>query len=141
LVALAVAASLLPGAAAWLQYDRVAISDGELWRVVTGHFVHWSGEHLFWDVLALGVLGWLCEQEAPRRFLACLAVSAVAIPAILWFAEPRMAAYRGLSGLDSALFAMLAGTIITESFVERDWTRLCLAGLVSIGFAAKIGFE
>jgi rhomboid family GlyGly-CTERM serine protease len=141
LVTLAVAASLLPGAAGWLQFDRLAIANGELWRLVSAHFVHWSGEHLFWDVLALGMLGWLCEREGPMRFLACLAVSAVAIPAILWFAEPGMATYRGLSGLDSALFAMLAGRIITEASVERDWTRLSLAGLVTFGFAAKVGFE
>jgi rhomboid family GlyGly-CTERM serine protease len=141
LTAFAVAASLLPGAAGWLQFDRVAIIGGEFWRVVTAHFVHWSGEHLFWDVFALGVLGWLCEREGSMRFLACLAVSAVIIPTTLWFAEPAMATYRGLSGLDSALFAMLAGRIITEAFADRDWMRLSLAGLFSIGFAAKVGFE
>lgn len=32
-----------------LQYDRQAIADGQLWRVVTGHLVHIGLEHLAWD--------------------------------------------------------------------------------------------
>ena len=56
-VAFAVIASLVPGVAEALQYDRQAVAQGAWWRIVSGHFVHWSGEHLFWDVLALGLLG------------------------------------------------------------------------------------
>jgi len=141
LVALAVAVSLLPGFAGWLQYDRLSIAGGELWRVVTAHFVHWSDAHLFWDVLALGVLGWLCEREGAVRFLKCVVVSALLIPAVLWFAEPGVATYRGLSGIDSALFAMLATRIIREAAANRDWSRLVAAGLVAFGFGAKVGFE
>jgi rhomboid family GlyGly-CTERM serine protease len=141
LVAFAVAVSVLPGAADCLQYDRLAIADGALWRIVTAHFVHWSGEHLIWDGLALGVLGWLCEREGAGRFLACVAVSAITISAILWFSEPGMATYRGLSGIDSALFAMLATRILCDAAAERDWLRIGLTGLVAVGFAAKVGFE
>jgi rhomboid family GlyGly-CTERM serine protease len=141
LVALAAAVSLLPGAAAWLQYDRIALADGALWRVVTSHFVHWSAEHLFWDALALGVLGWICERENVGRFLACVAASAVLIPLALWIAEPQIAVYRGLSGIDSALFAMLAARITSEAISDKNWPRLALAGLVSTALAAKVGFE
>lgn len=141
LVAFAVTVSLVPGVATWMQYDRLAVADGALWRLMTSHFVHWSAEHLFWDVLALGVLGWFCERESAGRFLQCVVVSAVLIPAILWFAEPDMATYRGLSGIDSALFGMLATRIIREAAVEQDWSRLGAAGLVALGFAAKVGFE
>lgn len=141
LVASAVAVSLLPGAAEWLQYDRLAVSQGAWWRMMTSHFVHWSGEHLFWDVLALGLLGWMCEREGQGRFLGCVAASAAIIPLCLCIAEPQMTTYRGLSGIDSALFAMLAARVGQEAVTDRDWLKLSLIGTVSAGFAAKIAYE
>ncbi|MEE8280791.1 MAG: hypothetical protein V3R50_00295, partial [Gammaproteobacteria bacterium] len=29
-----------------LRYDRAAISDGELWRIITGHLAHLGWSHL-----------------------------------------------------------------------------------------------
>jgi len=141
LVAFAVAASALPGVAVWLQFDRSAIAGGAVWRLVTSHFVHWSGEHLFWDVLALAVLGWLCERQDRERFLKCVGLAAVLIPLFLWMLEPWMMTYRGLSGIDSALFAMLAAVMLREAVVEHDWSRLGFVATISLGFAAKVGFE
>jgi rhomboid family GlyGly-CTERM serine protease len=141
LVAFAVMASLLPGVAGWLQYDRVAIAHGALWRLVTSHFVHWSGEHLFWDGLALGLLGWMCERERVPRLLSAIGAAAVLIPLSLWIAEPQMTTYRGLSGIDSTLFALLAAYLARQACAGKDWSRLGLVALVSAAFAAKIGFE
>ena len=141
LVAFAVAVSLLPGVAECLQYDRLAVAQGAMWRLMTSHFVHWSGEHLFWDVLALGLLGWMCEREGRGRFLSCVAVSTAIIPLSLSIAEPQMTTYRGLSGIDSALFAMLAVRVGKEAITDRNWLRLSLIGIVSIGFAAKVVYE
>src|SRR6266436_3840904 len=72
LVAFAIVVSLIPGIAPWLQYDRVAVAHGEFWRLFTSHFVHWSQEHLFWDALALGALGWMCEREGVARFVVTI---------------------------------------------------------------------
>jgi rhomboid family GlyGly-CTERM serine protease len=141
LVVFAVAVNVVPGVADWLQFDRHAVARGELWRLVTSHFVHWSGNHLFWDTLALGMLGGLCERDRVQPFLRCVAVSAVLIPLTLWFAAPQMAMYRGLSGIDSALFALLAVRIGRQSLSERDWLKLSVAAIVAAGFAAKVGFE
>jgi rhomboid family GlyGly-CTERM serine protease len=127
--------------AGWLQYDRLAIANGALWRLVTSHFVHWSGEHLFWDGLALGILGWLCERERVPRFLPAIGVAALLIPLSLWIAEPQMTTYRGLSGIDSTVFALLAAHLAREAHAGKDWPRLGFVALVSAGFAAKIGFE
>ena len=32
----------MPGWTAHLVYDRTAILSGEVWRLITGNFVHWS---------------------------------------------------------------------------------------------------
>jgi len=141
LVAFAIIVSLLPGIAPWLQFDRLAVAHGAVWRLFTSHFVHWSHEHLFWDALALGALGWMCEREGAVRFLATVAVAALAIPLALSFAQPEMLTYRGLSGIDSALFALLAAVITRQAIAEQNWPGLGMAILTSIGFAAKVGFE
>jgi rhomboid family GlyGly-CTERM serine protease len=141
LVMFAVAASVVPGVADWLQYDRNAVAHGELWRLVTSHFVHWSGNHLFWDALAFGVLGWFCERNSRGSFLRCVGVSALLIPLVLWFALPQMATYRGLSGIDSALFALLATRIAGQAAADKNWLNLSIVSMVGVGFAAKVGFE
>jgi rhomboid family GlyGly-CTERM serine protease len=141
LVAVAIFFSLVPRIATWLQYDRLAVAYGEVWRLFTSHFVHWSIEHLFWDALALGALGWICEREGTSRFLATVAAAALAIPLTLSFAQPQMSTYRGLSGIDSALFVLLAANIARQAIAEQNWPHLGMALLISIGFAVKVGFE
>ena len=47
----ALAVALIPTLAGRLQYERPALAAGELWRLLTCHFTHWSAEHLAWDAL------------------------------------------------------------------------------------------
>jgi rhomboid family GlyGly-CTERM serine protease len=141
LTALAVGAFLAPGAADWLAFDRQAVSDGQLWRVLTGHWTHFSFDHLVWDVIGFACLAVMCERYGRTRFVACVAVSAVAISVTLWWAEPSMIAYRGLSGLDSALFGLLAVLVLREGIERGDRLRV---GLVSVFFAlfvVKVSYE
>jgi rhomboid family GlyGly-CTERM serine protease len=140
-VVLSTALCALPGTAAWSQYDRTALLHGEVWRVLTGHFVHWSGNQLFWDGLALGFLGWLCERDDRPAFLRCVILSATLISVTLWFAAPRMETYRGLSGIDSALFALVALRIGREALLDQQWIKMGLVAVVAGGFAVKIGYE
>ena len=106
---LAVLFYYVPGAGDLLEYSRQALAQGEIWRLVSSHWTHWSSEHLLWDVVAFGVLAALCEQQFGRRLLlTSLAVAAVAIPVAIWLVEPTMESYRGLSGLDSTLFVLIA---------------------------------
>lgn len=62
---------LLPGAPAWavqllhgLQYDRRAVLDGELWRLLTGNLVHWSLPHFTLDLGAFFIVGLLWERHS-----------------------------------------------------------------------------
>ena len=145
-VALAVisAAALImvfPRAAGWLQYDRSAVAAGQLWRIVTCHLTHWSFEHLFWDVTALLFLGFVIERDKRRRFLTCVGLSAVLIPLVVHAGMPELSTYRGLSGIDSAVFMLLAVTLLADSWDQRDWGWTLVCTAVMGGFAAKTGFE
>ncbi len=125
--ALAVAAAFLPGA--WLELRP----DASLLRILTCHFTHWSYEQLAWDALAFTVLGVACARRNARATHATLLASVLLIPvAVLAFA-PEISAYRGLSGLASAMFALLL------AFERRrlTWPVLTFAIL----FAAKLTVE
>ncbi|MCU7812765.1 MAG: hypothetical protein KZQ77_16290, partial [Candidatus Thiodiazotropha sp. (ex Notomyrtea botanica)] len=64
LTTLALTGYLILGAAPeiWV-FDRAAIGKGEVWRLVTGHWVHSDFEHALWDISALGLLGVLFEKR------------------------------------------------------------------------------
>jgi len=121
LVLVAVGVSCWPCVSHLAEYDRGLVGAGELWRVITCHWTHWKLDHLFWDVFALVVLGLMCERRTRVGWLVCLGSASVAIPTTILLLQPEMETYRGLSGLDTALFAMLAVLMLHEKWSERDW--------------------
>jgi rhomboid family GlyGly-CTERM serine protease len=137
----AVVIQLLPGAAEAFQYERAAVAAGEWWRVLTCHWTHFSFDHFLWDVLVLAFLGALCELRSRKAFLACVAGAAVGIPLAVHAWRPGLATYRGLSGIDAALFALLAVLVLRESLARgrRGWAAA--SGIAFLAFAAKIAFE
>lgn len=141
LTAVAVGISLLPDSGTGLAYERGPIAAGELWRLVTGHFVHWSPGHLVWDVGTFLVLGAACELRSRKRFSVCLAGSVVAIPCAVWLLLPGLDLYAGLSGIDSALFALLGADLVHEQWEKRNPAVLAIALGLSLALAFKVGFE
>jgi rhomboid family GlyGly-CTERM serine protease len=132
------------GLAARLELDWRAIHGGEVWRFVTGHWTHVSLNHLLWDLAAFVVLAAACELRdgcGRRRTLAAVGLAALAIPAALSVALPGLTRYRGLSGIDSALFVLLAVTVLKEELAagRRGWAWM--GGLALAAFGAKLGYE
>jgi rhomboid family GlyGly-CTERM serine protease len=92
-----------------LQFDGVAIRDGQLWRLLTGNLVHWDRQHFFMDGGAFLTLGWLYERRFPRSY-PCLLLAAGLVVGIagLVYAPPQTLC-RGLSGITAAQFAAALG--------------------------------
>ena len=135
LVALSVALYAIAGPAPeLLVYDRHSIAAGELWRLVTGHWVHCDAGHALWNIAALALLGVLFERRLGWRMVAALAVGTIAVDAWLWWAMPQLARYCGLSGILNALLA--AGLV--QAWRE---TRDPLLPLVGAGALIKIAVE
>jgi rhomboid family GlyGly-CTERM serine protease len=107
--AAAALAAALPAAA--LEYRRAAVARGELWRLITCHWVHWSADHLRWDLLALLALAWVCQAQW-RQATAALAAATLAIPLAVAVLQPGLSSYRGLSGLCSTLFVLAACNLL-----------------------------
>jgi rhomboid family GlyGly-CTERM serine protease len=134
----AVAVAGFPGAVEALQWNREAIAAGEVWRLFSGHWTHWTADHLFWDALMFAGLGALCERWAGRGVLvACWAISALAVDAAVLWGHPEISLYRGLSGIDSALFALATLLLAREVGPERR----ALALLPFAGFLGKVVWE
>jgi rhomboid family GlyGly-CTERM serine protease len=121
-----------------LQFDREAIAAGEVWRVLTGNLVHWSAEHLWLDVGALLVVGFLFERSIGRAYPWLLFASASAVGLAILLLQRDMSLYRGLSGVCSGQFAI---ALIAELRRTRDWRQIALTGTAALIFVLKIGYE
>ena len=118
-----------------LVFDRQAIMHGELWRLLTSHWVHADMEHLAWNLLAFGILGWMIEISlGPVRLYRALIAGMCLVTAWVWWLIPGLDFYCGLSGiLNTLLFVILID----------GWrrSRQLIFPLVAIGAIAKIAFE
>jgi len=100
----AIAVYLILGAApeAWV-FDRAAIAHGEWWRLITGHWVHSDLTHAAWDIAALLLLGALFEARLRWRLPLALVAASVGIDVWLWWGDPTLHYYCGLSGILNSL--------------------------------------
>ncbi len=124
-----------------LQFDWPAIFRGQLWRLGTGHLTHWLGEQLFWDGAVFLTLGTLAELRDRRLYVQCLIASILLIPCVLGIFTPQIQIYRGLSGLDTALFSLVCALELRDKLKENDKRGLALILAVFTAFIAKIVYE
>jgi rhomboid family GlyGly-CTERM serine protease len=137
LAALACLLYFVPGAGRALEYDRAAIASGQLWRILTAHWTHSSLDHLAWDVIVFAVLGAALAARHLRLFVWIMVVSPVAISGALLWIGPQWHIYRGLSGVDSALFAALS-TVLWREWAGKERWFIATALLL---FSGKIALE
>ena len=111
-----------------LRFDRGGIAAGELWRLLTGHFVHLGVSHTLLNLAGL-VLVWVLVGAACtwRQWLLVMVASMTAIDLGLWFGSPQLEWYVGLSGL---LHGMLAAGIVA-GLSDRNVEALILAVVVT----------
>jgi rhomboid family GlyGly-CTERM serine protease len=92
-----------------LAFDRQAIFAGEVWRLWSGHLVHFSFQQLFLDVSTLLLAGAVAEKEFGLPFVTKVLI--FGMPAIsigLLLVAPELAYYRGSSSV-VMLLAFVAG--------------------------------
>lgn len=88
--------------------------------LLTCHWLHWSESHLIWDLAVFVCIGILCETSDARSFRQTLLISSIAVPLLVLMTAPELQCYRGLSGLDSALFGLLVTRLLWQSVRQGD---------------------
>ena len=113
-----------------LEYDTTKPWVQQLANLFSCHLQHWSGEHLFWDLGMFALLCGLCEQINRRALAITLLVASATIPVAVGIYHPEVVSYRGLSGLDTALFGMAVIYFGLARMKESDyWGMLVYVGL------------
>lgn len=100
-------------AAGWgeaVRYERLLVQQGEIWRILTGHLAHLGWAHLWMNlggIVAVALLFRGCLTASTWLMVSVL--SAIAIGAGLYFLDPEVAWYVGLSGILHGL--LVAGAL------------------------------
>ena len=121
-----------------LRFERAAIAAGEIWRLLSGHFVHLGWSHAALNTAGLLLIWYLVSG----RFTATswLIVGTLAIAGIdvgFWFLQPQLQWYVGLSGLLHGLLA--AGVVAGLRTGQRDAWLLAAILVVKLGYEQLIG--
>lgn len=101
----AVVLACAPLPAGWFLLERDA--PGELWRLWSGHWVHFSTSHLLWNLAVLLAAGAWLEHVRPGLLLRHTLVAAPLISLAILAAEPGLQTYGGLSGLATGVVVLL----------------------------------
>ncbi len=88
-----------PEVASMLIFNRTTVAQGELWRLFSSHFVHFTNTHLAYNLLAFGVAGWIVERKSHFHFCLLYMLMTLAISLALFVLKPSMNYYGGLSGI------------------------------------------
>ena len=130
-----------PASGSFFEYDTTEPWVQQLANLFSCHLQHWSGEHLFWDLGMFALLCGLCEKINRRALALTLLVAAATIPVAVGIYHPEVASYRGLSGLDTALFGMAVVYFGLARMMESDhWGMLIYLGLL-VALVAKTVHE
>nr|WP_322784235.1 rhombosortase [Photobacterium obscurum] len=116
----------------WLAWDRNAIQDGEVWRILTGNLTHTNWPHMIMNSLALAIISFIFRTHfSVRLYSYLLLVLAISVGLGIFASEIQW--YAGLSGVLHGLFGWGA---VKDIQAKHKGGWLLLAGLI-----AKVSWE
>jgi len=93
-----------------LRYERLAVDQGQWWRLLTGNFVHLGWWHLILNGLSLALLVFLCpERLSPFEWARRVLLVSIGMTLGLHWFVPSLTTYVGLSGMIYGLFLLGLG--------------------------------
>ena len=116
------------------RFDRSGIQSAELWRLISGHLVHLGAAHFALNAAGLGLVWYLVGRAFDwQRWLIVTAVCMLTMDLGLWFLNPGLSWYVGLSGL---LHGILAAGLVER--LRRPTLETVILALLVLG---KLGWE
>jgi rhomboid family GlyGly-CTERM serine protease len=113
-----------------LRYERAAMSQGDWWRAVTGHWVHLGHTHLAVNLAGLALIVLIAGQWlGGGGLLLATLLGVVSVPAGLYVLDTHVLWFAGLSGLIHAIWAAgaLRGILAYRSLAA--WGFLALLAI------------
>jgi len=129
-------ASVSPELSSFFIFDRNALMKGEIWRMFTCHFVHFSMPHLFYNLSVFGMAVYMAGQKQYPGFGRLCLWLALAISMALLIFKPNMSRYGGLSGIACGALYYCALMGLKE---PRPWKAIC--ALILFFLPIKIAVE
>lgn len=88
-----------------LVYHRNLITQGEYWRIISGHFLHTNTNHLLLN-MAGAILLWSLHGQYynSRNYISLIIFSSVFVSTCLYIFSPELIQYVGLSGILHGVF-------------------------------------
>jgi len=118
----------------WLIFDRKAVLQGEVWRLVTGHWVHSDAEHALWDIAALGILSVILDKQSRVLLIISLTLGTFGVDIWIWYINESLDYYCGLSGILNTVF-------ISVIFSLWEKTENSILWIIFTGAVAKVLLE
>lgn len=116
------------------EFNRELISSGQFWRLLTANLLHTNGWHLLLNITGLLLLSQLFGQYfSQSRLLIFSLINCCAVGILLYFFNPEIHYYVGLSGFLHGLFVM--------GCLEEISRGIRFSYLLLLGVSAKIIHE
>lgn len=117
-----------------LEYNRLAIANGELWRLLSGHLLHSNLPHLLLNLVGLFVIMLLYAPLSKRlAFVWQVILLSLGTSIGLWFFAGQIDIYVGLSGVLHGVLCFGAVLDIRQGY-RSGW-------LILLGVASKLAYE
>jgi len=111
------------------RYERSPVAAGELWRLVSGHFVHLGWSHFLLNAAGLGLVWFLVGDAFDNRGWIIVTVVSICVMDLgFWLLNPELKWYVGLSGL---LHGLLAAGLVANARSPSAETIVMAVLLVS----------
>jgi rhomboid family GlyGly-CTERM serine protease len=105
---------------AYAAYARGQILQGELWRLFSGHLLHYSPAHFVSDAAAFAVLATIVEWRLGwLKLLQLVLLLMSAISVGLLVTVPTMHYYAGLSGVNYGLLVVASAQVLTPALAHK----------------------
>ncbi|KKO47882.1 protease [Arsukibacterium sp. MJ3] len=135
LLLLAVLLFVLPSS--WQQllaYQRESLASGELWRLITGHLLHSNLYHLLLNGGGLLIIMLLhASYQRQLALLWQLLFTAIVISSLMYWRQPDIQQYVGLSGVLHGL--LFFGALLDIKTAKTGGV------LLTLGILAKVAYE
>ncbi len=122
-----------------LVYQRDALAAGQWWRIWTGQLVHFGWPHFIADGGLFVILGWLLERPHPRASRFALVAMPVVITAALYWFDPAMTRYGGLSAVNLGLLVFLACQGWQKNWFDWFWPAVLVIYVGEVVLEATVG--